>query len=280
MEGKGDISVVLTLYKRPEMLLRQLEAVENQTIKPKEIFLFQDHISNGIYTIELEEEIKKRFTAIRICSENVGVGGRFVYANEVATCPYVAVFDDDTIPGKRWFENCMSHMEKKEAIYATIGVGLQQNADYPNKGFFRVGWGEPCDEAVEVDFGCHAWFVKREYLEPMAEENCVFRKKYTHVGEDAYLSFSNWKRNGISTIVPPHIVGQEEFWGSDVKTGLVVGQSSVAVSLNPNNLRSMTEMIKDYKADGWETLAFRKKEYFDELVEKMRNVGNNSQILM
>ena len=32
-----DVSVILTLYKRPEKLLEQLNAIENQTLKPKEI---------------------------------------------------------------------------------------------------------------------------------------------------------------------------------------------------------------------------------------------------
>ncbi|WP_086282690.1 hypothetical protein [Campylobacter devanensis] len=39
-----DVGVVLTAYKKPQNLRMQLEAIKNQTIKPKEILLFQDGI--------------------------------------------------------------------------------------------------------------------------------------------------------------------------------------------------------------------------------------------
>ena len=37
-------SVVLTLYKRPYNLIKQLDAILEQTIKPSEILLFQDKV--------------------------------------------------------------------------------------------------------------------------------------------------------------------------------------------------------------------------------------------
>jgi GT2 family glycosyltransferase len=43
-----DVSVILTLYKRPEKLFEQLIAIENQTLKPKEILLFHDAADSPI----------------------------------------------------------------------------------------------------------------------------------------------------------------------------------------------------------------------------------------
>ncbi|MBX7490434.1 hypothetical protein [Helicobacter turcicus] len=42
-----DVSVILTAYKKPQSLRIQLEAIRNQSVKPKEILLFQDGIGGG-----------------------------------------------------------------------------------------------------------------------------------------------------------------------------------------------------------------------------------------
>ena len=42
MKREHSIDVILTAYKRPELLWEQLEAVKNQSVKPANIFLYQD----------------------------------------------------------------------------------------------------------------------------------------------------------------------------------------------------------------------------------------------
>ena len=89
-------SVVLTLYKRPYNLIKQLDAILEQTIKPSEILLFQDKVENEI--IEIPSSIKDKFDNIKIASQNVGVWGRFDFAKN-AKNELIFLFDDDTIPG-------------------------------------------------------------------------------------------------------------------------------------------------------------------------------------
>jgi len=48
-----EVSVVLTLFKRPENLLKQLKALNNQSLKPVEILLFQDDIPENYKIIML-----------------------------------------------------------------------------------------------------------------------------------------------------------------------------------------------------------------------------------
>ncbi len=260
------ITAVMTLYKRPDALLKQLEAIENQSIPPEEIILFQDAIQGGVYRIELEEEIKKRFTKVKIAETNQGVWGRFKYAYEVAAGDYVCVFDDDTIPGNRWFENCFMHMVQKEAIYGTVGIGMFDYTGYPvsedDIKYWRFGWPNPVSHCMEVDFVGHSWFVKKEHLGNMIDGSEDFSTRHKYEGEDAYISYANAKK-GIRTIVPTHYSCNTGFWGS---TSKAFGTEKFALSLNAENLKNMGQAISELVDKGWDTLQFRSPEYLAEHV--------------
>ena len=109
-----DVDVVLSAYKRPEVLVQQLEAVKNQSLCPRRIFLYQDAVKQGDTKVIIDEKILKQFDAYEIAETNGGVWKRFEYAAKKTLSPYVCIFDDDTIPGSRWLENCHMHMEQKK----------------------------------------------------------------------------------------------------------------------------------------------------------------------
>ena len=157
-----DISVVLTAYKKPQNLRMQLEAIKNQSIKPKEILLFQDGIAQE-YKIKFDDELLKEFDTIKICDKNYGVWERFNFAKKNAKSEYICIFDDDTIPGSRWLENCLTQMCIQEGLYGTIGIVLLNAENYPfknNYDYFRVGWDGNLDRTAKVDFVGHSWFLK------------------------------------------------------------------------------------------------------------------------
>ena len=117
-----DVDVVLSAYKRPQVLAQQLDAVQNQTLRPRRIFLYQDAVKAGEPKVVIDEEILKRFDAYEIAAENGGVWKRFEYAARKTLSPYVCVFDDDTIPGRRWLENCHIHSIQKAGGYTVLMV--------------------------------------------------------------------------------------------------------------------------------------------------------------
>lgn len=82
-----DVDVVLTCYKRPQVLAQQLAAVKNQTLKPRRIFLYQDGI-DGYYKVELNDKILSEFDACKISAKNFGVWKRFEFAEEICKSPY------------------------------------------------------------------------------------------------------------------------------------------------------------------------------------------------
>lgn len=95
-----DVDVVLSAYRRPEVLAQQLAAVRNQTLAPRRVLLYQDAVESGD-KIVISDEILSKFDACEIANENGGVWKRFEYAARATTSPYVCLFDDDTIPGQR-----------------------------------------------------------------------------------------------------------------------------------------------------------------------------------
>jgi glycosyltransferase involved in cell wall biosynthesis len=262
------VSVVLTLYKRPENLELQLEAIENQTLKPREILLYQDGTGN---TVKIPEHLKARFDYIEINPINVGVWGRFHFAMKQAVNKYVCIFDDDTVPGNRWLENCHTEMLKQEGLYGTIGIVLEKPFLYPDifKGsHFRVGWYGNLNVTAEVDFVGHSWFFKHEWLP------CLFNapaeiQKYKFAGEDMSFSYQLLTEKGIKTFVPPHPKTNSELFGSLKKYANKLGSSKEAISVNFSNVNMMTEAVGILLNAGWKTLKERNPRYIPFLKRKL-----------
>ena len=256
-----DVDVVLTCYKRPQILRQQLDAVKNQTLVPRRIFLCQDGI-DGYYKIELNDKILSEFDACKISATNCGVWKRFEFAEEICKSPYVCIFDDDTIPGSRWLENCHMNMMQRRGVYVTNGVLLRTLEGYP-RNHLNAGWYRPNKKTCAVDFGGHSWFMDRKCLSWMlAKPWC---KKYKLVGEDMTLSFAA-KEHGFGTYVPQHPEKILSLWGSLPHFGLKYGTNEVAISINPDNLNAMTRIVKEISAAGWKLLLAEKPAYVHEFL--------------
>ena len=163
------ISVVLTVYARPDNLDIQLEHIKKQSIKSNEIFIVVDHNPNVQFDYQKYKEYK-----IVSYSTNMGVWARFSAAL-LSKNKYVCVFDDDTIPGFKWFENCINTLKKVDGLLGTVGVKFNKGAlDYNYSE--RVGWPNPNDEIEEVDIVGHSWFFKRDILEKFWKEVEYYRE--------------------------------------------------------------------------------------------------------
>jgi hypothetical protein len=263
---ESDISAVCTLFKKPESLMQQIKAINNQTINPREILLFQDNIPEN-YKIELKSPLKDFFDEIMISKKNVGVWGRFNYARS-AKGKYICLFDDDTIPGSRWLENCYMNMCKHEGVYGTIGIVMTEKGRYPFDGHYRVGWGNPYSKKAEVDFAGHSWFFKREWLNYMFDGTEEFQN-FKYVAEDMCLSVQCAKHN-IKTFVPPHPYRNLDFWGSNPELADRFGKAEGSISLNINNYVLMNKAIKIFEKDNWSPLYKRDSSYVRHLLQSIK----------
>ena len=249
----NNITVILNCYKRPEYLKEQIEAIENQTIKPKEIWIWYNNPEDR-EQIDLSEE----FGDYKIINSNHNFKfhGRFALGL-LAQTEYVVFFDDDTIPGPRWFENCFNTLEKTgDAILGTAGVFFTGELDtYNYSRHTKIGWnGSGYNEIRKVDLVGHSWFLRKQnlkylfYEEPMTWDN----------GEDIQLSYLSLKYGNIETYVPPHPPENQDLWGSMHKTGWAYGTDNSASWKKGSHLDLRNKIVINYKKDGWIPAKYRK----------------------
>ena len=217
----NDITVVFNGYKRPANLKEQFDAVTASTIPPKNIMYWQ----NSMPGVEYDNNyINKCISSMS--NTNFGVWSRFYYALNART-NWVCIFDDDTIPGKKWLENCYNTIQTHEGLLGTIGVIFN---DLEYQSYTRYGWANPNNKIEEVDIVGHSWFFKREWLGAYWRD-CDLPLHYLS-GEDVHFSYAIQKFLNLKTYVPPHPENDKEMWGSQYDTAMKLGVDNVAISCN------------------------------------------------
>lgn len=246
-----DCTVILTLYRRPQNLARQIEALRSQTLPPKEIWIWiNDHVDNSDLCFDYLD-----CDRIIDSSYNFKFFGRFAAAL-LADTKYIAIFDDDTIPGEKWFENCLGTYCDLEAegfktpILGTAGVTLNS---FRYENHYRCGWPTQNKETKRVDLVGHAWFLNRECLSHFWRE-----KPYSwDNGEDIHFSYCAQKYGGVQTFCPPHPPEDQSLWGSLYAVEL--GTDAVATSNNTWLSHTLffsqrDKVVRNAIANGWETV--------------------------
>lgn len=210
------ITVVLNGYKR-QNLREQVEAIKNQSVPVKEIFYWQ----NTVPGFEYDEDTYCQLNSA-LSNYNYGVWARFAYALN-AKSDYVCVFDDDTIPGSRWLENCLETYKTHPGLLGGIGLRFK-NGDYEldqleDGRYTRYGWesNPQCvgnnSEPVEVDIVGHSWFFSRDLLSVLWRE--LPEEHWTMLcGEDIHFSYMLQKYTDLKTYVPPHPPEDKTLWSS------------------------------------------------------------------
>lgn len=210
------ITVVLNGYKR-QNLKEQVQAIKNQTVPVKEIFYWQNTCPGVNYDEDTYCELNSALS-----NYNYGVWARFAYALN-AKSDYVCVFDDDTIPGNRWLENCLKTYQTNPGLLGGIGLRFK-NGNYeldqlPDGRYTRYGWenNPECTgnntEPVEVDIVGHSWFFSRDLLSVFWRE--LPEESWTMLcGEDIHFSHMIQKYTDLKTWVPPHPPNDQSMWSS------------------------------------------------------------------
>ncbi len=269
-----DVSVMLTLYKRPEKLVEQLDAIEKQTLKPREVLLFHD-AANPPIDFELNENLRSRIANYIRVDKNVGVWGRFA-GGLLAKSKYICFFDDDTIPGNRWLENCHTQILKRKGLYGAIGIDSWDLKNYPYRSYRRWGWSAPSDDTKEVDFVGHSWFLEKDWLGVMWINNSQFYA-FRYISEDAFLSYSLKKWFGIKTYVPPHPKNDLDLYGSLPSKALEYGRDlDIAISFNPQQLERMNKALRLLARQGMRSKIFKPSNIFSEAYFREKFFPDNS----
>ena len=235
--SSAPITVILNSWKRPQYLAEQVVVLRNQSIAPTEIWIWADGCDEN-------REIRyDSLGADRVFrnSTNLGVYGRFAIGL-LARTHYVALFDDDTIPGRRYLENCLETIHTHQGIIAAAGVQFTSTSYRPCE---RYGWAKRTANVTEIDIGCNAWFLERAWLgylwlePPFNWDN----------GEDMRLSYLAQKFGGIRTYTPAQV--EDEMSGSLLPQ---LGRDEVALSANDEHYRMRSEQLVEQLKNGWRTV--------------------------
>jgi glycosyltransferase involved in cell wall biosynthesis len=235
------VSVVLNVYKRAEHFQMQIESLLNQSIAPFEILVWE----NG--NERVPEEYRDKVTIAR-AETNFGVWARFSYALN-AKGDYVLMLDDDTVPGKRWIENCLNTMLLSPGLLGTRGLQFATKNSYA--GYSEFGVYVPNKTIQRVDIVGHAWFFRREWLGAFWGE---YANRFPEdlSGEDIHFSYALQKVLGLNTFVPPHPEDEQELWGSDPSIALKLGADRAAISSASGSLGRFERALRHYVSLGFE----------------------------
>jgi hypothetical protein len=212
MVASASISVILTAWNRPQYLEEQVQAVLSQTVEPLEIVLWYNQPSRRLGLLQPKPLLNFNHAAkVKkiVCDHNFGIIPRFLIAGALQG-EYVCIFDDDTIPGRGWFENCLRYADSERCLLGTIGLRLLSAEDFPVRTQKpRMGW-EGCNAALEfVDFVGHSWFFKRRWIRHFLMEE----PPLSNFGEDIHFC-AMLQKNGIRAACPPHPAADRSLWGS------------------------------------------------------------------
>lgn len=212
MTSNPTISVILTAWMRPQYLEEQIAAVLSQTVRPHEVILWYNQPKKRFGTWNRNHFLDfKNSEHVRqiICNYNFGIIPRFALAACLES-KYVCIFDDDTIPGEKWFENCLGYVDKERCLLGTIGlryVSLENKRVQVEKP--RMGWESKNKRLEFVDLVGHCWFFRREWARYFWLEEPLLR----NFGEDIHFC-AMLQRRGIRAGCPPHPESDISLWGS------------------------------------------------------------------
>lgn len=248
-----DVTIVLNVYKRPHILKEQISSVNNQTIKPKEIMIWRNASDQNINF--LESIIGNNTYSNN--NKNFGVWSRFAYALNAKT-DWICIFDDDTIPGSQWIENCLETYDGFPGLLGTNGVIFGNSIYYPKGKAMNIGWHIGKNEkTIKVDIVGHSWFFHRDMLSYFFRE--LKPLNYSDlVGEDIHFShmIQKYSNGKFATFVPPHPKDNKQIWGS--LDGWGHAKNSISSSIQ--NLNNMGKYLNKCVESGYE-LIYNEEKY-------------------
>ena len=229
----GDISVILTVWKR-DNLDQQLALIQDQTADVDEIYVYQNE--SHIDISPLKE--KYQFNHIHSKDVNFKFHGRFSLPLLFNT-KYTAIFDDDTMPHKRWLEHCKELCADRDCIVGANG----RNCDGTGHGLCD---GKFNNEPIKCDIVGHCWFFKTEWIHYMWREKPLTYEN----GEDIHFCATCQIYGGIDSYLPSQPYEDHDVWGDSQPH---LGADEVATWRTDDHNFIRNELYEYWKLKGWST---------------------------
>ncbi|HVX12035.1 MAG TPA: glycosyltransferase [Pirellulales bacterium] len=252
----SEVTAIITAYRRPDNIPLLARAVRKQSVPAAVIWAWANEPNARMKSVLAETKLDRVVTS----TENAFFHGRFALAL-LARTEFVAVFDDDSIPGENWLANCLETMSRTPGILGTAGVVLHDRG-YANRTMH--GWQRPSAETVEVDLVGQAWFLRTEWVKHLFSGPPVTGTN----GEDIELAARAWRLVGIRSFCPPHPPDDRSRWGS--LRGLELGMDDVASSLRVEHLAERRRIVEAELEAGWRPLFMRQQDLLQKHGKQLR----------
>lgn len=234
-----DLTVIFTSWSRPGLLRPQFQAIAQQTRPPTSVAAYVNPpmVAAQPGVPILDEEVLSLMINWRN-SVNDGAWPRFYKAYELST-EYVAILDDDAIPGPAWLEEAIRAVSERNVCVAVTGALVDQDLNV-----HIVGPGSDSEETV-VDFGRQGWVFKREWINHFMLHQRLGHRNY---GWGVHMASALQSVN-IPTVVLPYKNDDQETWGT-IHPEEVDGMRNIA---EYDQLRR--QVMTQYRDVGWQLLS-------------------------
>ena len=253
---KDEITVILTVWKRSH-LLKQLGMIKSQTKRPHQIWIYQNE-SHVDIDISREDKEKYNISIIQSKDINFKFHARFALPLLCDT-EYVAIFDDDPMPQKKWLQNCLRVSKKYNCIVGANGRSMEKNlVDATGDGDSK----EVMRDAL-VDFVGHCWFFKTDWCKYMWMD----RPATWENGEDIHFAAACQVYADIPCYVPRMRKGERDYWG-DSQSHL--GRDEHASYKRKGHREQRGQVAKYWYNKGWRPHRFTLYgwDYTEEIVDE------------
>ena len=223
----------------------QIKSIREQTVKPTQIWLWVNHHADNEHVDFSDLDIDRIFKH----DFNWKCYGKFSAAL-LADTEFVALYDDDTIPGKKWHENCLQTMQTHEGILGTYGITLK-NDSYMDHNL--CGWKTKNTETTEVDIVSQGCFFKRKWLRYLWQEKPVIWDN----GAEIQFSFMAKTYGNIPTFCPPHPPEDTMLHGSLLACELGIDSKAVSCGNEVSLQQFFAEKnlcVRQGLSNGWCTI--------------------------
>ena len=255
-----DLTVIINAYARPDYLPLIWEAIQYQSRRPQETWIVQNNPKQrSRVPRDFFEQVRTHGDTVVIDSDlNHGCWFRFFLAALYCQTRYVAIFDDDTLPGQRSLEAALDAMAQQPGLYGGRGITLKKEPDGPRFWSYDVsGWPVGTMNTTEVDFVGHMWVMETIWLKDIfkniPERLFIAPDLAQECGEDMYISFVAQKQ-GIKTFVYGHGRNCSPRWSSiqAYEMGLHPNAMNLSGGLNQGDA-----YLRHFLKEGWKLLQYR-----------------------
>src|SRR5262245_51049349 len=111
MSRMSGITTILTAFRRPHTVQGQVDAIRSQTVQTYQLWFWANEPTQTVAVAIQRANPDRTVTS----STNAYCHPRFALALTAPT-EYVAIFDDDSVPGPDWFRNCLHTMQRTPGI--------------------------------------------------------------------------------------------------------------------------------------------------------------------